>query len=108
MALGSDWPVADPDPLRGIQAACTRGKLDFSPPDSPFPDQRLTVTEALAGYTTWAAYAGYREHELGRLAPGYLADLILLDRDITTLPPNQITTARVMLTMVGGRVVFTR
>ncbi len=108
MALGSDWPVADPDPLRGMQIACTRGKLDFSPPDSEFPDQRLTIAEALAGYTTWAAYAGYREHELGRLAPGYLADLILLDRDITTLPPDQIITARVMLTMVGGRVVFTR
>ncbi|WP_322513113.1 amidohydrolase [Chloroflexus sp.] len=108
MALGSDWPVADPDPLRGMQVACTRGKLDFSPPESDFPDQRLTLAEALAGYTTWAAYAGFRERELGRLEAGYLADMILLDRDITTGPPDQIAIARVMLTMVGGKVVFAR
>ncbi|WP_298405256.1 amidohydrolase [uncultured Chloroflexus sp.] len=108
MALGSDWPVADPDPLRGIQVACTRGKLDLSPLESDFPDQRLTVAEALAGYTTWAAYAGFREHELGRLAPGYVADLVLLDRDITCGPPDQIAAAQVMLTMVGGKVVFER
>lgn len=108
MALGSDWPVADPNPLRGMQVACTRGKLDFSSPESDFPDQRLTMSEALAGYTTWAAYAGFREHELGRLDAGYLADVILLDRDITVGPPDQIATAQVMLTMVGGKVVFTR
>lgn len=108
MALGSDWPVADPNPLRGIQVACTRGKLDGSTADSDFPDQRLTIAEALAGYTTRAAYAGHRDHELGRLAPGYLADLVLLDRDITTLPLDQIATTRVMLTMVGGRILFTR
>ncbi|WP_298817829.1 amidohydrolase [Chloroflexus sp.] len=106
MALGSDWPVADPSPLRGMQVACTRGKLDFSPPESDFPDQRLSIAEALAGYTTWAAYAGFRDHELGRLAPGYLADLILLDRDITTGPLDQIATAQVTLTMVGGKIVF--
>ncbi len=106
MALGSDWPVTDPAPLRGMQVACTRGKLDCNPLASDFPDQHLTLAQALAGYTTWAAYAGFREHELGRLAPGYLADLILLDRDITASPPDQIAAARVMLTIVGGKVVF--
>ncbi|WP_322487295.1 amidohydrolase [Chloroflexus sp.] len=108
IALGSDWPVADPNPLRGMQVACTRGKLDLSPLESDFPDQRLTLAEALAGYTTWAAYTGFRERELGRLEAGYLADLIVLDRDITTRPPEQIAAARVMATMVGGQLVFER
>ncbi len=107
MALGSDWPVASPDPWRGMQTACTRSRLDFSA-SGDVPDQRLSIAEALAGYTTWAAHTGFRERALGRLAPGYLADLILVDRDITVGPPDQIASAQVMLTMVGGKVVFTR
>lgn len=103
LALGSDWPVADPDPLRGIHVCLNRPPLDQG-----VPDQRLSLDEAVAGYTSWAAYAAHREAELGRLAPGCLADLVLLDRDLYALPAEALADARVDLTMVGGEVVFAR
>lgn len=103
LAFGSDWPVADPDPLKGLHVCLNRAPLDHG-----VPDQRVTLDEAVAGYTTWAAYAGHREAELGRLAPGCLADLVLLDRDIYALPPEAVGEARVDLTMVGGAVVYER
>jgi predicted amidohydrolase YtcJ len=103
LAFGSDWPVADPDPLKGLHVCLNREPLDHG-----VPDQRVTLDEAIAGYTTWAAYAAHREAELGRLAPGCLADLVLLDRDIYALPPAAVGEARVDLTLMGGRVVFER
>lgn len=108
LAFGSDWPVVAADPLQGIQVALNRIKLDFSGPESSFPDQRVSLAEAIAGYTTWAAYAARREAELGWLAPGYLADLVLLDRNLFELPREAIGEARVDLTVVGGEVVFER
>jgi predicted amidohydrolase YtcJ len=107
LGLGSDWPVAEPDPLRGMQLACTRPRLDHDLPDSGCRDQRLTVTEALAGYTSAAAYLGRREHELGRIAVGYLADIVLLRHDPLRLPPTALAECGVLMTIVGGRVVFT-
>lgn len=103
LAFGSDWPVADPDPLQGIHACLNRPPLDAG-----VPDQRVTLDEAIAGYTTWAAYAAHREAELGRLAPGCLADLVLLDQDLYALPAASLADARVALTLVGGKVVFER
>ena len=101
LAFGSDWPVADPDPLKGIHVCLTRTPLDHG-----VPDQRVTLDEAIAGYTTWAAYAGHQEAALGQLAPGYRADLVLLSQDLYALPAAAIPEARVALTMVGGEVVF--
>jgi predicted amidohydrolase YtcJ len=72
------------------------------------PDQRLALDEAIAGYTSWAAYAGRREQELGRLAPGFLADLVLLEQDIYRAPREAIGATKVALTVMGGRVVFER
>jgi predicted amidohydrolase YtcJ len=103
MAFGSDWPVADPNPLQGIHVCLNRQPLDHD-----VPDQRVTLDEAIAGYTTWAAYAGHREHELGRLAPGYLADLALLDRDLFAANPATIEETQVALTVVGGEVRYER
>jgi predicted amidohydrolase YtcJ len=101
LAFGSDWPVADPSPLKGIHVCLNREPLDHDA-----PDQRVTLDEAIAGYTTWAAYAGRREGELGRLAPGFLADLVLLEQDIYGMPPESIGETRVALTVMGGRVVY--
>jgi predicted amidohydrolase YtcJ len=72
------------------------------------PEQKITVEQALRAYTNGGAYAAFREKELGALAPGMLADLVLIDRDITRVAPETIRDARVLLTMVGGRVVYDR
>lgn len=108
LAFGSDWFVAPATPLEGIYAAVTRRTLDDRHPGGWVPEQKISVEEALRAYTTGGAYAAFREKELGMIAPGMLADLVLIDRDITRIPPETIRDARVMLTMVGGRVVYDR
>jgi predicted amidohydrolase YtcJ len=72
------------------------------------PEQKITVEEALRAYTRGAAFAEYAEGEKGVLARGMLADFVLIDRDLTRIPPESIREARVMLTVVGGRPVFER
>jgi len=108
LAFGSDWFVAPATPLEGIYAAVTRRTLDDRNPNGWVPEQKISVEQALRAYTTGGAYAAFREKELGKLAPGMLADLVLVDRDLTRVPPETIRDARVMLTMVGGRVVYDR
>jgi predicted amidohydrolase YtcJ len=108
LAFGSDWFVAPPAPLLGIYAAATRRTLDDAHPDGWVPEQKITVEQALRAYTSGAAYAGYQEKDLGVLAAGMLADLVLIDRDLTRVAPEAIRDAQVMLTMVGGRVVYDR
>jgi predicted amidohydrolase YtcJ len=108
LAFGSDWFVAPAAPLLGIYAAATRRTLDDAHPDGWVPEQKITVEQALRAYTSGAAYAGYQEKDLGVLAAGMLADLVLIDRDLTRVAPETIRDAQVMLTMVGGRVVYDR
>jgi predicted amidohydrolase YtcJ len=105
VAFGSDWFVAPPTPLEGIYAAVTRRTLDDANPGGWVPEQRITVEEALRAYTQAAARAGFAEAETGVLATGRLADLVLLDRDLTRIPAETLRDARVLLTVVGGRVV---
>ncbi|MDQ6633359.1 MAG: amidohydrolase [Gemmatimonadota bacterium] len=108
LAFGSDWFVAPASPLLGIYAAATRRTLDEQRPAGWVPEQKIRVEEALRAYTSGAARAGFQETRLGTIAPGMLADLVLLDRDLTRIPPDTIRDAKVMLTMVGGRVVYDR
>ena len=108
LACGSDWFVAPPTPLEGIHAAVTRRTLDGAHPEGWIPEQRITVQEALSGYTTGAARAGFTDDETGTLARGRLADLAVLDRDLTRLAPERLAEARVEATIVGGRVVYER
>ena len=108
LAFGSDWFVAPPTPLVAIYAAVTRRTLDDRHPRGWVPEQKITVEQALRAHTAGAARAGFMEREAGTLAPGMLADLVLIDRDITRIAPETIREARVMLTMVGGRVVYDR
>jgi len=108
LAFGSDWYVAPPTPLEGIYAAVTRRTLDDRNPGGWVPEQKITVEAALRAYTTGSAYGEFAESRKGSLAPGKLADLVLIDRDITRIAPERIRDARVMLTVVGGRVVFER
>jgi predicted amidohydrolase YtcJ len=106
LAFGSDWTVAPLNPLLGIKAAVTRQTLDGRHPDGWYPAERISVEEAVRAYTAGSAYAEFADEFKGSLAPGKFADLVLLDRDILTVPPDQIDHARVTLTMIGGRVVF--
>ncbi|HUQ82986.1 MAG TPA: amidohydrolase [Gemmatimonadaceae bacterium] len=108
LAFGSDWFVAPPTPLEGIYAATTRRTIDERNPGGWVPEQKVTVADALRAYTRGGAYASFDEKERGILVPGALADFAMIDRDLTTVPVEQIRDARVILTAVGGRVVYER
>jgi len=108
IAFGTDWPVEPMDPLEGLYAAVTRKDRTGEPGDGWFPDQRLTMEEALKLYTLDAAYAEFAEDRKGKIRPGYLADVAIFDRDLLTIPTEQIMQARVDVTIVGGRVVYER
>ncbi|HTP06641.1 MAG TPA: amidohydrolase, partial [Anaerolineae bacterium] len=106
LAFGSDSPVESFNPFLGIHAAVTRRRIDGSPqPDGWYPKQRLTVAEAVHGFTLGAAYASYDENRKGSLTPGKLADLIVLDRDIFEIDPMEIAETQVLATMVDGQLV---
>jgi predicted amidohydrolase YtcJ len=108
LAFGSDWTVAPLDPLLGIYAAVTRRTLDGKNPGGWIPEQKITVEEALRAYTTGDAYAVFAEDRRGKLAPGYLADIVVLDQDLTRIRPEAIQDARVMTTLVGGKIIYQR
>ncbi|MCA0452668.1 MAG: amidohydrolase [Chloroflexi bacterium] len=102
-AFGSDSPVEPFDPFTGIHAAVTRQRPDGSPgPDGWYPEARLTVEETLHGYTTGAAYAAGMEDRLGKLAPGFLADLVVINHDLYNILPAEILKTKVHGTMVDG------
>jgi len=110
LALGSDAPVESPNPFRGIHAAVTRRRADGSPSvEGWYPEQRLSMAEALEGYTLGPAYAANMESRLGRLAPNYLADLIVLEasQDPFTCNADDLLTMQSSATMVGGEWVYT-
>ena len=99
--------VESPNPFLGIHAAVTRRRFDGTPgPDGWYPEQRLSIKEALEGFTTGAAYAAGWENQLGKLIPGYFADLLVLDTDIFKCNPHKIREMKPLATMVGGEWVF--
>lgn len=106
LAFGSDWFVAPPTPLEGIYAAVTRRTLDGAHPGGWIPEQTIGVEDALRAYTMGAARAGFDETRTGSLQRGKLADFVLLDRDLTRIPPEEIRDARVAMTVVGGEVKY--
>jgi predicted amidohydrolase YtcJ len=103
MAFGSDAPVDTPNPFHGIHAAVTRRRVDGSPgPEGWYPAERISVDEALKGYTHGPAFAAGMEDKLGKLAPGYLADLIVVNMDPFTCQPEKLREIASSATMVGG------
>ena len=103
--MGSDFPVEEVSPLLGFYAAVTRQDPKGQPPGGWFPEERMSREDALRSMTIWAAEAGFLEDEIGTLRPGKRADLTVCDRDILKVPAAEIPGARVLLTIVGGRVV---
>jgi predicted amidohydrolase YtcJ len=104
LAFGTDYPVEPITPFRGLYAAVTRkneaGTKEY------FPEQKLTIEQAIAAYTTGSAYAQFAEKDKGTLAPGMLADFVVLDRDLTKVAPPEILKTRVLRTVVGGKTVY--
>ncbi|HXF43616.1 MAG TPA: amidohydrolase [Pyrinomonadaceae bacterium] len=106
LAFGSDSPVAPINPLLGIYAAVTRRTLDNKNPDGWVPEQKISVEEALRAFTWGSAYAEFQEKEKGTIEKGKLADFVMLSDDILTMDKTKIRDARVLMTVVGGKVVF--
>jgi predicted amidohydrolase YtcJ len=106
LAFGTDWEVAPLDPLLTVYAAVTRATLDGKNPNGWFPEQKLSVPEAIEAYTMGSAYAEFQEKEKGSITPGKLADMVLLSDDIFSIAPEKIRDVRVLKTFVGGKLVF--
>ena len=104
LAFGTDYPVEPITPFRGVYAAVTR--KNEAGTKSYFPEQKVTIEQALAAYTTGSAYAEFMEKEKGTLAPGMLADFVVLDRDLTKVAPPEILKTKVLRTVVGGKTVY--
>lgn len=106
LAFGSDCPVESMDPILGIHAAVNRQRPGGYPENGFYPEEKLTVAEAVRAYTYGPAYASYQEGHSGTLELGKLGDLVVLDQDIFTIAPQNISSARVAITVIGGKVVY--
>ena len=106
LAFGTDWTVAPLNPLLTIYAAVTRRTIDGKNSKGWVPEQKISVEETVRAYTAGSAYAEFQEHVKGTIAPGKLADLVLLSRDIFKIDAKEIENVKVVLTMVDGRVVY--
>jgi predicted amidohydrolase YtcJ len=106
LAFGTDWNVAPLNPMLGLYAAVTRATLDGKNPNGWFPEQKLTIAEAIEAYTVGSAYAEFQEKDKGSITPGKLADMVLLSADVLTIAPTKIRDVRVLTTFVGGKIVW--
>ena len=106
LAFGTDWTVAPLNPLLTIYAAATRRTLDGKHPNGWIPEQKISVEEAVRAYTVGSAFAEFQENEKGTIAPGKLADLVILTQDIFKIDPKEIEKVKVAMTIMDGRVVY--
>jgi len=106
LALGTDWNVAPLNPMLTLYAATTRATLDGKNPGGWFPEQKLTIKEAIEAYTIGSAYAEFQENDKGSIAPGKLADMVLLSDDVLAIDPVKIRDVKVLKTWVGGKLVY--
>ncbi len=108
LAFGSDWPVAPMIPILGIYAAATRRTLDGKHPGGWIPEQKITVEEAIRAYAWGSAYASFDDNIKGAIAPGKLADMVVLSSDILTIDPVEIQKAEVDMTIFDGKPIYRR
>jgi predicted amidohydrolase YtcJ len=108
LAIGSNWPRTPLNPLLGIYAAVTRRDSLGNPPQGWYPQERLSIAEAIRAYTQGSAYAEFMETRKGTLEPGKLADIVVLDRNLLAIPPSEILRTHVLYTIVGGRIIYSK
>ncbi len=106
--FGTDWPVEPINPYLGLYAAVTRMSTDGEPAGGWWPQERLSIADAIRCYTAESAYASFEEQEKGQIAPGMLADLVVLSRDLLTIEPKEILQTEADVTIFDGRVVYER
>ncbi len=106
LAFGTDYPVEHINPLRGLYAAVTREFEDGGPEGGWLPEEKVSLEEAIRAYTLGSAFAEFEERRKGTLSPGKFADLIILSQDITNVSPSELLRTDVLLTMVGGKIVY--
>jgi len=106
LAFGTDWNVAPLNPMLGLYAAVTRATLDGKNPNGWFPEQKLTIQEAIEAYTMGSAYAEFQDKEKGSITPGKLADMVILSDDLFSIDPVKIRDVKVLKTFVGGKIVY--
>jgi predicted amidohydrolase YtcJ len=106
LAFGSDWPVVFLDPRLGLHTAVNRTTVEGEPVGGWIPQERLTMSEALEAYTIGSAYAEFAERERGLLRPGMLADITVFDRDLLSAPSDDVMSAQVRTTIIGGQMAY--
>jgi hypothetical protein len=106
LAFGTDWNVAPLNPMFGLYAAVTRATLDGKNPNGWFPEQKLTLQEAIEAYTIGSAYAEFQDQEKGSITPGKLADMVIVSDDLFSIDPVKIRDVKVLKTFVGGKLVY--
>jgi len=108
VAFGTDWPVENLDPLAGLYAAVTRQDPGGNPTGGWHPEEKISVDQAVRCYTMGSAFAAFWEKDIGSVTPGKLADLVVLSKNILRLPPRAMLETRVDLTILGGKIIFSR
>ena len=109
ICFGTDWVVEPMNPMRGLYSAVTRQSIDTGEPEGGwFPDQKLLMTEAIELYTLQSAYAEFQDHIKGSIEPGKYADLIILSKDLFSIPPEEILSTDVEVTIVSGKIVYVK
>ncbi len=106
LAFGSDWPVVTMNPWKGLQTGITRKTSEGKPDGGFVPGEAISLEDGIKAYTLGAAFAGRRDQQEGSLEAGKLADLIMVDQDLFKIPASKIDQTKVLLTMVGGKVVY--
>jgi hypothetical protein len=106
--FGTDWPVEPINPYLGLYAAVTRQSVEGEPEGGWWPEERISIEDAIYNYTAESAYASFDEMDKGRIGEGRLADLVVHSKDLLTIPPREILQAEADITVFDGRVVYER
>ena len=108
LAFGTDYQVEPLNPMEGLYAAVTRKDRLGEEGEGWYPEQKITMEDAIRYYTLGSAYAQFMENRKGMIKPGFLADIVIADKDLLTIPENEIMKTKVDYTITGGRIVFVR